>query len=300
MKYPFDELVTNIEDRVWGKKVISEGYKIVYEPSASVYHWHGINHDLNPERAKKIVRILEKLDDRVSSNNKLEPKELDVVAIIPIRGTSEHLLKTNLLEYTIQAAKNSKYISRVIVSTDNVETQKIAISLGAEAPFLRPMRLSEDFIDIKEVLKYSLEQIENNSGLSDLVVSLEETYPFRKPYLIDDMINHLVVDGLDTVIAAKQELRGLLLDTEGKIEQIAEGIMPRVYKNTKAMIALSGLASISHSSIIRSGEMLGSKLGVYQIDDTLSGEQIRDKKGIELAEQLLDNWWHNNYSKEKS
>tara|TARA_Y100001968_G_scaffold324466_1_gene363839 strand:+ start:976 stop:2367 length:1392 start_codon:yes stop_codon:yes gene_type:complete len=296
LKYPFDEIVTNIEDRVWGKKVISEGFKILYEPSASVYHWHGINHDLNPERAKKIVKILEKLDDRVSSINKLQASKLNVLAIIPLRGKSDKLYNTNLLKYTIMAAKHSKYISRVIVSTDNQETQHVAINLGAEAPFIRPKRLSENYIDIKEVLKYSLEEIETKTGLSDLIVSLEETYPFRKPYLIDNMINHLVDYGLDTVIAAKQELRGLLLDTDGKIEQIAEGIMPRVYKNTKAMIALSGLACISHSSIIRSGEMLGSKLGVYQVDDSLSAEQIRDSKGIEIAEQLLDNWWNNNYS----
>ena len=36
----FDELTTNIEDRIWGQKVINPGYKIIYEPKASVFHWH--------------------------------------------------------------------------------------------------------------------------------------------------------------------------------------------------------------------------------------------------------------------
>jgi len=57
-RFPFDEQVTNIEDRVWGQQVISAGMKIVYEPEARVYHWHGIHQDLNPERARRVVRIL--------------------------------------------------------------------------------------------------------------------------------------------------------------------------------------------------------------------------------------------------
>ena len=39
-KIPFNEKITNIEDRFWGEKVISNGFKIIYEPAASVYHFH--------------------------------------------------------------------------------------------------------------------------------------------------------------------------------------------------------------------------------------------------------------------
>ena len=40
---PFDERVSNVEDRVWAHTVLQSGYKIVYEPEASVYHYHGIH-----------------------------------------------------------------------------------------------------------------------------------------------------------------------------------------------------------------------------------------------------------------
>ena len=33
---------------------------IIYEPKASVFHWHGINQDLNPDRAESIIKILER------------------------------------------------------------------------------------------------------------------------------------------------------------------------------------------------------------------------------------------------
>ena len=46
-KFPFDEKVSNIEDRVWGQQVIDSNYNIIYEPEASVFHWNGIHHDSN-------------------------------------------------------------------------------------------------------------------------------------------------------------------------------------------------------------------------------------------------------------
>ncbi len=52
-KFPFDEKVTNIEDRVWGHQVIKKKLQIIYEPEASVYHYHGIHHSLDKKKGKK-------------------------------------------------------------------------------------------------------------------------------------------------------------------------------------------------------------------------------------------------------
>ena len=42
-KYKFDETATNIEDRIWGQEMLKLGYRLVYEPNASVYHYNGIH-----------------------------------------------------------------------------------------------------------------------------------------------------------------------------------------------------------------------------------------------------------------
>lgn len=39
-KFPFDEAVPIAEDQEWAKKILKEGYKIVYEPSSVVFHSH--------------------------------------------------------------------------------------------------------------------------------------------------------------------------------------------------------------------------------------------------------------------
>jgi len=291
-RFPFDEQVTNIEDRVWGQQVIAAGLKIVYEPDARVYHWHGIHHDLNPERARKIVRILENLEGLVSQSNCHVPEELNIVTVIPVRGQSIRINDTTLLEYAIRAAKESHLSKHVIVATDDAETAEYAAQLGALVPFIRPDELSHDFVDTVEVLRYTLDQIEPVLGVPDLVVALEETYPFRTPTILDDMIHRIIADGFDTVIAAKTESRGILLELDGKIELFAEGFMPTQFKQTRAMIGLMGLAFVTHPMFIRMGNLLGNRLGVFEVYDPIKSVQVRDASSIALAEKILEDWWH--------
>ena len=58
-KVPFDEELSGVEDRDWAKRVLEFGYKIVYEPMACVYHYHGINHGRDEARAARVVRVIE-------------------------------------------------------------------------------------------------------------------------------------------------------------------------------------------------------------------------------------------------
>ena len=74
------------------------------------------------------------------------------------------------------------------MSTDSEYTAEVARQSGAEIPFLRPAKLSEAHINLETVQKYSLEMIEENGYLPDLVVHMEETFPFRSTALVDEMI----------------------------------------------------------------------------------------------------------------
>jgi glycosyltransferase involved in cell wall biosynthesis len=56
---PFDEEISGVEDRDWAKKVLRMGYAITYEPSASVYHYHGIHQGRNVERAERVARVID-------------------------------------------------------------------------------------------------------------------------------------------------------------------------------------------------------------------------------------------------
>jgi glycosyltransferase involved in cell wall biosynthesis len=58
---PFDESINGIEDRVWAQSVVNNGGKIVYEPSAMVFHEHGLNQGLDEARALRVCKSLYQL-----------------------------------------------------------------------------------------------------------------------------------------------------------------------------------------------------------------------------------------------
>ena len=79
----------------------------------------------------------------------------------------------------------------MFVSTDSEDTAKIAIKAGAKCPFLRPKEFSEKFVNLEAVQKFSLEKIEELGIFPDLVVHLEETFPFRPDGIFDSKWQHM-------------------------------------------------------------------------------------------------------------
>lgn len=110
--------------------------------------------------------------------------EKKVLAIIPARGGSKRLPQKNILDlngkpliaWTIESALESKYIDKVMVSTDNLEINKVSKEFGAEVPFIRPESLSTDHASSIDVIKHALSFYHNKF---DYVVLLQPTSPLR-------------------------------------------------------------------------------------------------------------------------
>jgi len=126
---------------------------------------------------------------------------MNVLAIIPARGGSKGIPHKNiqnlagkpLISYTILAAKKSKYIDKIVVSTDDKKIAKIAMSYGAEVPFLRPKNISKDNSSTIKAVKHALEFLRTNqSYIPDMIIVLQPTSPLRTTKLIDDSIEILM------------------------------------------------------------------------------------------------------------
>ncbi len=286
-EFPFDSSITNIEDRIWAQEMLNRGYKLLYEPDASVYHYHGIHQGGNPERLSNVVKIIEKHHTNYRTG-KLNAKNLKIVAIIPVRGATKSINGTPLINYTIESAKQSKFIDQIFVSTDSNETAVIAKKAGAECPFIRPAGLSEDHVNLEKVQKFSLEEIEKIGLLPDLIIHLEETFPIRPAGLLDGMIVHLLEDGYDSVIAARRESGWLWHENpDGGFERIDSGDVPRKFKE-KSLIGLQGLCCVTYPEFIRNEQMLGGKIGLYEVDHPLAGYEVRNDFSSDLAAKILE------------
>jgi rhamnosyltransferase len=285
---PFDAQVTNIEDRVWAEAVLREGYTLVYEPKASVFHYHGINQPADLERCANIVRILEDLDNRslATTNNTLDIEGLNIVAVIPVRDEDMILGGRHLYEYTIEHARKSKYLKQIIVSTDDDKVCSRALALGAEIPFMRDAKHSRFDVILEQLMQYTLRELESRNMFPDILVMMEITYPFRNDHLIDDMIRQLVTEGLDTVIPARKEYNSCWIEKDGAYKRIDEGHIPRQFKNP-TYTGLKGLGCVTHAAPIREGQLFGEKVGIYEVPDSLSCIEVRNREDCMLAETII-------------
>jgi len=283
-KSPFDNEITNIEDRLWGQEMLNAGYKLVYEPKASVYHYHGIHQDGNIERCNNVVRIIQDMQSAKSKDACLDAESLDIVAIIPIKGKDWVMGDRLQMAYTIDSALQSDYINRVFVTTDNKETAELAISHGAECPFLRSESLAKDYIGLDAVLKDAIIHMEESDIYPDLVVVLEETFPFREDGLIDKMISHMLNKGFDTIIAAKPESGSIWQEGEGGdlFTRLDSGDIPRLYKE-KSYIGLKGLCCITHTELIRQETIFDNKVGLFEVNSLLSSFEVRSEDDRKAA-----------------
>lgn len=288
-QYPFDEEVGNIEDRVWAKQVIDAGHVLIYEPEAAVYHYHGIYQNNDERRVEGAVRVMEILEQArpASDGQPVSPAALEIAAIIPVRGESVVDSNEDLMRKSIEAAKASNYIDRVILATDDKDIAKQAKSWGAEAPFVRPVDLSAKGVRSDEVLKYSLEQLEADSYFPDLIVPLEITYPFRPVGLLDKLIERLMEFGLDTAIAAHSEHRPYWpKDAEGLV--LAEEYAQARQERTPLYVGLLSLGCVTYAEFVRQGSRLGRRIGIYEVDDPFAAIEIRESKDLALLDLLND------------
>jgi CMP-N-acetylneuraminic acid synthetase len=119
-----------------------------------------------------------------------------IIAIIPARGGSKGLPGKNikpllgkpLIAWTIEQAKRSKFIDKLIVSTDSQKIAKVAKKYGAEVPFLRPEKYAKDNSPTSEAIIHALDWFEKRGEKFDIIVLLEPTSPLRKDGDIDNAI----------------------------------------------------------------------------------------------------------------
>lgn len=128
---------------------------------------------------------------------------MDIIAIIPARGGSRSIPDKNitplagkpLIAYSIEMGKKSRYISRVMVSTDSEKIGKISVSYGAEVPFLRPTELAQDDTPDWPVFHHALEWLSMNEDYHpEIIVHLRPTTPLRRPERVDEAIEMLIQD----------------------------------------------------------------------------------------------------------
>ena len=164
-----------------------------------------------------------------------------VLAVTLARGGSKSVPKKNIkllsgipvIAHTIREALKSSLISRYVVSTDDIEIQKLALGWGAECPFLRPSELATDTASSVAALQHAVNWVEKEESIRyDYVVELMAN-PMKTVDDIDHCIKKLM-DTADSVIAVHR------LDDHhpARIKKIVDDrIVDFVFRNNPNLVA---------------------------------------------------------------
>jgi CMP-N-acetylneuraminic acid synthetase len=225
----------------------------------------------------------------------------NALVIIPVRGSDAQrngspitLLEKPLLAYTIEAALNSPVVFRTIVTTDNPDIRKLAIDLGAEAPFLRPVELAEPEISLDHVLQHCfLWLAEHEKYHPDVVMPLEISHPLRPSGLLEQVVGVLIDENLDTVFTVYEERHSFWkigdygeLQRVGNEEGQPRGTRPPLFRE------MAGLAMACQPNQISQGQRFGDKIGVVPLREPYALVDTQDSLGLALAKHLLDTDWN--------
>lgn len=132
-----------------------------------------------------------------------------ILAIIPARGGSKGILRKNittlagkpLIAYSIEVAKKSRYINRVVVSTDDNEIARIARIYESEI-IMRPKELAKDSSSVMDAVFHVLDTLEKEENyIPDIVILLQPTSPLRSVDDVDNAIElFLNSNGCESVV----------------------------------------------------------------------------------------------------
>jgi len=131
-------------------------------------------------------------------------KNKTFLAIIPARGGSKRLPRKNVLDlcgkpliaWSIEAGLNSKYIDKVVVSSDDDEILEISKKFGSET-IKRPDKLASDTATTFDAIKYTIDKLPEY----DYIVLLQPTSPLRNEKHIDESIELLEAKNADAIVS---------------------------------------------------------------------------------------------------
>ncbi len=140
-------------------------------------------------------------------------KNCKLVALVPARGGSKGVKRKNvrnvggkpLIAWTIEAAKKSIEVDKIIVTTDDNEISDISIRFGAEV-ILRPKELAGDRTQMIEVVQHALDKLESIGECYEYLLLLQPTAPSRIAKDIDEAYRFIKQYQADSLISVNVDI----------------------------------------------------------------------------------------------
>jgi len=227
-----------------------------------------------------------------------------ILCTICARGGSKGVPNKNIRElsgkpliaHTIEQALSTKFIDRVVVSTDAEKIANIASQYGAEVPFLRPQSLATDDAPKLPVVKHAVKfYIENLKFTPVYVIDLDPTSPLRTLEDIERSLTLIMNDsGCDSVITGYRSNKNpyfnmVEINSEG-FADLCKKTDDRICRRQDAPVVYAMNASIyvwKTDVLFQQAEIISGKVKFVEMPENRSID-IDSETDFRLVELLLE------------
>ena len=222
-----------------------------------------------------------------------------ILCIIPARGGSKRLPGKNikpflgkpLIAYAIDAAKASKYVDRVLVSTDDNAIAAVANQFGADVPFNRPVELASDTATTLSVLQHAIEFVEQRAVSFEIIVLIQPTVPGVQTKDIDGVIEKLIQSGTNSCITVSEVSEPpqwmYRLEEDGRITPYIDAPLARS-QDLQMLYRINGAVYATlRETLIKGGKIIDNESCAAVVMPRERSVDIDTQTDFTIAEALL-------------
>jgi len=213
----------------------------------------------------------------------MKNQTLKIMGIIGIRSGSTGLPGKNikplgglpLVGWIINSAKNSKFINRIIVSTDDNEYAEVAKKHGAEVLYMRPKNLATDLSPEFDFINHMLKWLKDSQNyIPDIIVRLLATSPLQSPADIDQAIEILLQDEKADSSVVISEMRQHPLKALKIVEDEKYGKRLISYFGESGL-EVTGIARQNYEKAYVRSNVIVSKIQTILDTNSLTGHNVK-------------------------
>lgn len=224
----------------------------------------------------------------------MKPK---ILAIIPARGGSKGVPRKNvrdlagkpLIAWTIEEAKKSRYIDRLILSSEDDEIIKVATQYGCEVPFKRPLELAQDDTPGIEPVLHAIEQCPGY----DYVVLLQPTSPLRTVEDIDSSIEKLLNSDADFCVSVTEPEKSpywmYTLENDRMIPLLSQEELVARRQDLPKVYALNGAIYIAKISCLITTKQFVNQSAICYVMSQEKSQDIDNERDFLICEIYFKN-----------
>lgn len=223
---------------------------------------------------------------------------MNILTVILARGGSKRLPRKNvklflgkpLVAHSIEVAKNSKYVNKIVVSTEDPEIKQISIDYGAEI-IDRPIELAQDTTKSAPCVVHAVDTLEKQGYKPDIVILLQPTTPTKTTKMLDDVIEKLLNSTNDSVFTGHKHCYTMALWKKchsGKVIGLYDyHLRPRwqdVEQNEEIWAENGAIYAIKIDALKKYQDFIGENPDILAVDGIVD---IDTEEDFHIAEKIM-------------